>query len=164
MPPSATIVFPSTRDAVSQTIQLPIRGTPIHSPFEEYQLVLGVVLQRVHPNGDVEIVPAAVASGRLRLTIQELLPRELMTALGAIDPATLHRPGDPLNYLHVQPLVFRRPPYIRVLAVLLVLLIAAAAVFATVLRPLQDLIVNVGALVLGIWGIRAILIPAMSPM
>ena len=41
----------------------------------------------------------------------------------------------------------------------LVLLIAAAAAYAVFLRPLQDLVVNSGALVLGVWGIRAILTP-----
>ena len=46
------------------------------------------------------------------------------------------------------------------LAVLLVLLVASAAAYAVFLRPLQDLIVNSGALVLGVWGIRAILTPS----
>ena len=45
------------------------------------------------------------------------------------------------------------------LAVLLVLLIASAAAYSVLLRPLADLIVNSGAVVLGIWGVRAILTP-----
>lgn len=159
MPPSASVVFPASREAVSQTIQLPLRGRPIHYPFDDYELVLGVVLQRVFPDGHVETVPADEARGRLYLTVQELLPRAVMTAEAQIDPASVHRPGDPLHYLFVQPLSFARPPYLRVLALLLVLLIAAAASYAVFLRPLQDLLVNVGALVLGVWGVRAILIP-----
>jgi hypothetical protein len=93
------------------------------------------------------------------LTVQELLPRAVMSAGEQLDPASVHRSGDPLHYLLVQPLLFERPPYLRILALLLVVLIAAAASYAVFLRPLQDLIVNVGALVLGVWGIRAILIP-----
>lgn len=42
---------------------------------------------------------------------------------------------------------------------LLVLLIAAAAAYSVFLRPLDELFVNAGALVLGVWGIRAILVP-----
>jgi hypothetical protein len=47
-----------------------------------------------------------------------------------------------------------------VLAVLLVLLIASAAAYSVFLRPLHDLVLNSGALVLGVWGIRSILTPA----
>lgn len=160
LPPSAGVVFPSTREAVSQLIQLPIRGDPIHYPFDEYLLNLGVVLQRVYPDGSVQVTTPEEAAKRLSLTVQELLPREIMEAHVPIAPTAVHRPGDPVVYLHVQPLSFERPPYLRVLAVLLVLLIAAAAAYATFLRPLQELLVNVGALVLGVWGVRAILIPA----
>jgi len=46
-----------------------------------------------------------------------------------------------------------------VLAVLLVLLIAAAAAYSVFLRPLHDLVLNSGALVLGVWGIHGILTP-----
>ena len=46
------------------------------------------------------------------------------------------------------------------LAVLLVVLIASAAAYSVFLRPLADLIVNSGAVVLGIWGVRGILTPA----
>jgi hypothetical protein len=49
---------------------------------------------------------------------------------------------------------------VRVLAVMLVVLIAAAAAYSVFLRPLHDLVVNAGALVLGVWGIRAILTPS----
>lgn len=160
VPPSASIVFPSTREAVSQMVNLPIRGQPVHYPFDEYTLTLGVVLQRIFADGSVMTVPADEAADRLQLTVQELLPREIMTVEPAIPPADVHRPNDPFKYLHVQPLRFERPHYVHVMAVLLVLLIAAAAAYAVFLRPFQDLIVNVGALVLGIWGIRAILTPA----
>ncbi len=159
VPPSASIVFPSTREAVAQTIDLPIQGQPIHYPFDEYSLTLGVVLQRIFSNGSVVTVPPAEAAGRLHLTVQELLPREVMTVDTPIPSEQVHRPNDPFRYLHVQPLHFERPPYVHVMAVLLVVLIAAAAAYAVFLRPFQDLIVNVGALVLGVWGIRAILTP-----
>jgi hypothetical protein len=49
-----------------------------------------------------------------------------------------------------------------VLAVLLVLLVAAAAAYAVFMRPLQDLVLSSGALVLGVWGVRAILTPGTA--
>jgi len=44
--------------------------------------------------------------------------------------------------------------------VVLILLIAAAAAYAVFLRPLHDLILSTGGLVIGVWGIRSILVPS----
>jgi hypothetical protein len=49
-----------------------------------------------------------------------------------------------------------------VLAVLLVILIAAAAAYAVFMRPLHDLVINCGGLVLGVWGIRSLLTPGTA--
>jgi hypothetical protein len=67
---------------------------------------------------------------------------------------------DPLEYGHAFEVQFERPRYVRVLAVMLVVLIAAAAAYSVFLRPLHDLVINSGALVLGVWGIRSILTPS----
>jgi hypothetical protein len=57
---------------------------------------------------------------------------------------------------------FARPLDVQVLAIVLVVLIAAAAAYAVFLRPLQDLVIGSGALVLGVWGIRSILTPGTA--
>jgi hypothetical protein len=50
-----------------------------------------------------------------------------------------------------------------VLTVLLVLLVSAAAAYAVFLRPLNELIVGSGALVLGVWGVRGVLLGTSIP-
>jgi hypothetical protein len=77
-----------------------------------------------------------------------------------VDPQAVRAGDDPLAYTYAFEVRFGRPPYVRVLAVMLVGLIAAAAAYSVFLRPLHDLVVNAGALVLGVWGIRGILTPA----
>jgi hypothetical protein len=67
--------------------------------------------------------------------------------------------NNPYGYLHVVGLTFARPLYMRMLAILLVLLVAAAAAYAAFMRPVHELVVNSGALVLGVWGVRSILTP-----
>jgi hypothetical protein len=65
--------------------------------------------------------------------------------------------------VHITPRESGPPPpnYTKLhLAVMLVLLIASAAAYSVFLRPLSDLVVNAGALVLGVWGIRGILTPS----
>ena len=77
-----------------------------------------------------------------------------------VDPHRVSSSDDPFEYAQAFEVMFERPPYVRVLAVMLVILIAAAAAYSVFLRPLHDLVVNAGALVLGVWGIRGILTPS----
>jgi hypothetical protein len=158
VPPSATIVLPDADEAVSETIQLPVSGAPIRYPFDRYDLVLGVALRRIYPDGRAETLTPEATARHLRLTIQEMLPRKRMSVPIRVDPGTLPRTS-PAAYAAVYEFTFEHPRYIRVLAVLLVLLMTAAAAYSVFLRPVEDLLINAGALVLSVWGVRAILTP-----
>ena len=158
MPPSASVTLLQNNAQLSQLIQLPVRGHPIRYPFDNYDIVIGVVLQRLRGN-EVQTLNATEASGNLFLSVQELLPRQVMIGPTLLNPDSLRAPDDPFAYLEAFELRFERPRYVRVLAVLLVLLIAAAAAYSVFLRPLHDLVLNSGALVLGVWGIHGILTP-----
>ena len=160
LPPSAAVVLAPNDVEVSDTMQLPVRGHPIHYPFDRYHLMLGVAYQRVHPDGTLETRSAAQARGHLFLSLQELLPRNAMEGPFPLDPRRVRSSDDPFEYVDAFEVIFERPPYLRVLAVMLVLLIASAAAYSVFLRPLHDLVVNSGALVLGVWGIRSILTPS----
>src|SRR5207253_11279785 len=45
----------------------------------------------------------------------------------------------------------------------LVLLVSAAAAYAVFMRPLDQLVLNSGALILGVWGVRSILLGSSVP-
>jgi hypothetical protein len=160
LPPSQSVTLPPASVAVTQTFQLPLRGQPIHFPFDAYALRLGVAMQLSFPDGTLQALSPAEAADRLFLTLQEQLPLARMEPPVALDPGALRAGDGPTEYLHVVELSFNRPWYLRILAILLVLLIAGAAAYAVFMRPVQDLVVNSGALVLGVWGIRSILVPA----
>jgi len=159
LPPSAAVLLPQTSEVVSESIRLPVRGVPIRYPFDRYHLDLGIALQRVYPDGRVATAGPDQVPRHLLLSIQALPPQKQMSSPVSIDPRRLRAPGGPVAYAAVYAVSFERPRYLRALAVLLVLLIAAAAAYSVLLRPLEDLIVNSGALVLGVWGVRAILVP-----
>jgi hypothetical protein len=159
MAPSSAITLPAKSGAVSESIDLPIRGHPVRYPFDHYEMVLGVALQRVAPDGSTEAMTPAEAAGHLSMTIQELLPRQTMSSPLHLDPESLRAQDDPIPYVYGFGVSFDRPRYLKLLTVILVLLMAAAAAYAVFMRPLQELIVNSGALVLGVWGVRAVLTP-----
>jgi hypothetical protein len=160
MPPSVSVTLPQSSAEISEVIQLPVRGHPIHYPFDSYRLVVGVILQRLRPNSPPQTLSTAEAKGHLFLSVQELLPRQAMTGPVMLDRDSIRAADDPFEYVEAFEMGFERPPYLRVLAVMLVLLIASAAAYSVFLRPLHDLVLNSGALVLGVWGIRSILTPA----
>jgi hypothetical protein len=160
MPPSVSVTLSQSNAEISEVIQLPVRGHPIHYPFDSYRLVVGVMLQRLRGDNQPQTLSAADARGHLFLSLQELLPRQAMTGPFLLDRASIRAADDPFEYVEAFEVRFERPRYLRVLAVMLVLLIASAAAYSVFLRPLHDLVLNSGALVLGVWGIRSILTPA----
>ena len=96
------------------------------------------------------------------MTVQEALPREYMETPIVGVPTEVQNVNDPYELQSLTVLRFRRPVHERVLAVLLVLLIAAAAAYAVFMRPLHDLVINCGGLVLGVWGVRSLLTPGTA--
>lgn len=162
MPPSARVDLTSTDALVTQSVTLPVRGTPSRYPFDVYELWLGVGMARVLPDGTVQPLSRAEGAGHLLLTLQEQLPRETMSAPVAANPDLDREPDDPYELQTLQVLRFSRPLHEQILAMLLVLLISAAAAYAVFMHPLHQLVLSSGALVIGVWGIRALLSPGTA--
>lgn len=160
LPPSATIVLPTTSAHVTQTIQLPVSGQAIRYPFDSYDLWVGVVLQRVQPDGTIQELSPAEAQGHLFLTAQNRISLLAVTGLGRSRPQRIATEALPDSYLDAARFSLHRPIWLPVLTVMLILLISAAAAYAVFLRPLSDLAMSAASLVVGIWGIRAVLIPS----
>ena len=58
---------------------------------------------------------------------------------------------------------FFRPVYLQILTVLLTLLIVLAARYGVLFRPFTQIVPTVGALVLGVWGVRSLLVGSYPP-
>lgn len=163
LPPSQAITFPSQPIEVSQDIKLPVTGEPIRYPFDTFRLTIGTVIQRVYADGHTDSLSAADAKGHLFLSMHMQSPRLEISKPVALPPASVYSDGDLYQYVTVDTLMFSRPLYLKVLTVLLVLLVTAAAAYAVFMRPLDQLVINSGALVLGVWGIRSILLGTNVP-
>ena len=55
------------------------------------------------------------------------------------------------------------PAYLRILTVLLVILISASGLFALGLRSLPELVLGIGGIILGIWGVRSVVVQTPFP-
>jgi hypothetical protein len=163
LPPSATINLPPDTQQVSATVELPVGGQPSRYPFDTYDLVLAVDVQSIQPDGSVMPIRPETHGVQAYLSLQSQLQRLNMSPPLTIDPRTVSADTDPADFLYVRALKFWRPLYLPVLAVLLVMLIAGAATYSVRTQPVNQLLLGVGSLVLGVWGIRAILVPGGPP-
>ena len=82
-----------------------------------------------------------------------------MDAPSPIPPDTVSAAADPFGFLAVQALTFERPAYLKVLAVVLVVLIAISASLALFTRGIDELALGFGGIILGVWGVRSVLMP-----
>ncbi len=95
------------------------------------------------------------------LTLQSRVGGLDMNPPVPIDSCSVHGVTDPFGFLTVQRLDFERPIYQHVLAVLLVLLISTSAAFALFVRTINELMLGIGGLILGIWGVRSVVVPSV---
>jgi hypothetical protein len=163
IPPSAVVEIPSSSEEVSKRITLPIRGGILTYPFDKYKLGLGVALQREYPDKSVHELTPAETRGKLILTLQEEVPRVEMTAFQMLDPASVKPLKGEFDYAYVAEMSFKRPPHIVIVVSIVTLLSLVIVVFTVVTRPFDTQILNVGATIFGIWGIRSLTLGGYPP-
>jgi hypothetical protein len=162
LPPSATLTLQPADVVFSQSVQVPARGKPSLYPFDTYTIWLGAGGTVTSADGTVvEMSPATL--GERVLTLQNRLPDLIMSPPVSVDPQDAHAATDPFAFVAVQSLTFGRPAYLEVLAVVLVALIAISAALALFTRTVNELALGVGGLILGVWGIRSVLMPTLHP-
>jgi hypothetical protein len=163
LPPSASFDVPGTSGPISTTLTLPVSGDPQRYPFDTYTLLFGISGQATAPNGT--LVPAT--KDRLLATTEITLSSDIgrlqMVPPVLIDSAQMAVPSGTTPVLSVLRLSFTRPAYLQVLTVLLVLLITASGFFALFMRDLPDLSLGIGGIILGVWGIRSVVIQGNLP-
>lgn len=167
VPPSASVSIPAQGSEINATVHLPLQGTPIRYPFDSYDLAFGAVLARLDADGTPRpLTPAEVgwgAEGQVFLTLEEKVAGLDMSTPRELSPDQIPVVGTAYPFLVVSEVAFTRPFYLKVLTVLLVLLVVAAAAYTIFIQPVDQLVVNVSALMLGIWGVRSILISPGGP-
>lgn len=163
LPPSGSLDLSPGNRAFSQTLALPIRGRASLYPFDTWSLRLGLMVENVLPNGTVIPVTPQLVQDRVSITLQNQSDDFLMASPAPIAPDSVRAIGDPGDFLAVLDVTFERPGYLKLLSVILVLLITVSGVLALITRSIDDLTLGIGGLILGIWGVRSIMVPQPVP-
>ena len=163
LPPSAPMTLTPDQEIFSQTVKLPVSGQPSQYTFDDYLLWLSLA-GTVAENGEKIDLTRELLAQRAIITTQNQLRDYLMVPPVEIDPARVTALTDPQDFVAVQQLRFERPVHQEIISVLLILLIAVSAIMAVAMRNVTDLIVGLGSLILGIWGVRSVLVPSSLPV
>lgn len=163
LPPSSSITLQPEDLAFSESVTLPIRGRPSMYPFDTYQLWLGFAATAKTASGETIAIDPQRIKQEFVFTLQNQDSGLVMRAPYRIDPQSVAAATDPDLLPVVEALEFQRPDYIKVLSVLLVLLITVSGGIALATRSIDDLVLGVGGLILGIWGIRSVLVTQPLP-
>ncbi|MGI9252289.1 MAG: hypothetical protein ACR2J8_00965 [Thermomicrobiales bacterium] len=163
LPPSVALNVPEASGPLTETVTLPVSGNPQRYPFDEYTLVLGMTARATRPDGGVISVPLQQMTQRSVLTVDSSLVRLSMHTPTPLDPAAMTPAGSEAPFLFAQKLVFSRPLYLQIICTLLVMLISASGFFALWTQTLRQLSLGIGGLILGIWGVRSIVIQGNLP-
>lgn len=157
VPPLAAITLSPEERVFSQSVTLPVRGHPNLYPFDTYDLWLGIDFDLKNANGQSVVLGEDVEETAPLITLQNQDNDLLMMPPYVLEPATFVAPTDPYELAFADALRFQRPEYLKILAVLLVALIAVSGGLALWRRDVDDLLLGFGGLILGVWGIRAVL-------
>jgi hypothetical protein len=163
LPPKGTVVAPPNTQELTGTVELPVRGEPTLYPFDTAELVLGVLAQQSLPDGTLAAILPQADAPPTYLTLQSQVQSFVLAEPEPVDPASVRASVDPAALLYVRALHFRRPVYSQVLTVLLVGLVAAAAAYSVSTQPIPQLFLGLGGLILGVWGIRGVLLAGGPP-
>jgi hypothetical protein len=164
LPPSASVTVPGESGSYTFTIELPIHGTPQRYPFDDYTMLLGLILSTTLPDGTEQIIERPeLVQRNVSLTLEDLVARLNMKPPQPVDPASVRSPSDPAEFMLVDLLEWERPRYLRIMTVMLVILISASGVFALGLRSLHELVLGIGGIILGIWGVRSVVVQSPLP-
>lgn len=164
LPPAVVIDLDANTSVYADVVSLPVEGWPSLYPFDTYTLRLGVAsgIARAKGSTTPESIPGL--DGTAFGTVQNASPDLLMDQPHQLDPAAVAHASDADRYLGVMEVSFRRPLYLRVLGLLLPLLVALSTGLSLFTRSINELLVGVGSLVIGIWGVRAVLVPGGFPV
>ena len=164
LPPSATFALPDDPGPYTETVSLPVSGWPQRYPFDTYTLTLGLTAETTAPDGNrVPLVGQQLREQNVFITLEDSVSQLSMSAPVPVDPASVSSPGASGTFFAVDRVSWQRPLHLRLLSILLVLLIGASAVFALSLKDLEDLLLGIGGIILGVWGVRSIVVQTPLP-
>ena len=157
-PPSQGVAVPPNGE-FDDSITLPVEGSLGSYPFDHYRLFVGVALAAKSGSGQSPIA-ARSARAQLDVSVDDQLsrfdvatPRDVTSRFRYVDaPIALAAAVD-----------LTRPLYLQALTVLIIVFISIAGFYSVISREFKEVIGAMGVVVLGVWGVRTLLVGSYPP-
>ena len=158
-PPSQDVDIPAAGDFDS-SVDLPVTGGLGAYPFDHYHVLLGMALADRTSTGQVVPVSSRAARDQLDVSLDEKLTR--IDVAPPRDVTSRYRVAGAQVALAAT-VDLSRPLYLQALTVLIIVFIAIAGIYSVVTRAFKEVIGTVGVVVLGVWGVRTLLVGGYPP-
>lgn len=163
LPPSASFEVAGQDGVISSKVTLPVSGDPQRYPFDTYTLLFGISLQATEPDKSVRPLTSDELAATTELTLSSTVGRLRMSEPHLLDVSQFSAPGVTRPYVSVLQLEYTRPVWLEILSMLLILLISISGFLALFMRDLSELSLGIGGIILGVWGIRSVVIQGDLP-
>lgn len=160
LPPSMTFNVSADEQIFSQPGQLPLIGQPSLYPLDKYDLRIAVSIVKLNEDGTKDPYTEEEYEQISISTVRNAVHNFLIMQPTQVDPASINAIDDPYPFIGAMDVQFARPTYLKVLAVMLVLMIAISSVITMFTRTVGDALLSIGGIVIGVWGVRSILVPS----
>lgn len=160
LPPSVTFEVDKDEQIFSEQGQLPLIGRPGLYPADRYDLRIAVSIVRENDDGTITEYTEQEFEKQSIATVRNAVHNFLMRPPTEVAPETIDAVDDPYPFIGAMDVRFQRPTYLTVLAIMLVIMIGISSIITMFSRNVTEALLSVGGIVIGVWGVRSILVPS----
>jgi hypothetical protein len=155
---SASIAIPDANVPISTEIKLPFTGRVFVYPFDKYTFGVGINIERTYTGQPAKLLKKDDIENNFEISFSESVSRMELKSFQTVDGAA-YKPRNVTDpYLFSAIANFERPMHLKIIVTMVVLMIVLVSIYTMATRPFNELILDVGAIILGIFGARELVI------
>ncbi len=158
IPAFAVLNIPNVTDDVTANFTLPIRGSIITYPFDNYEQGLGIVHHRIAADKSIMHVSIEESKKEFQIHFDEEVSKLEMIDFNPIDPKTVKPKDADFDYVYAFTSHYARPMYIMLIIPIIVLVTACVTIYMQCTQPFDKLVTASAATTLGVFGSRSLIL------
>jgi len=158
MPESVKFDLPAATDTFSTKSTLPLFGKPQRFPFDDYHVNLGIAVIATREGVPTALSQPEIHERGIRIAIEQEVPRFAMVPPTPLNPQQLGVEHDPYDIAGGIRIWLDRARYLELLTIILMSLISLTSLMTVIRQKADDLVVGISGVILGMWGIRSVLV------
>ncbi len=155
---SASITIPDANVPISSEIKLPFTGRLFVYPYDKYVFGIGINIERTFTGQPAKQLKPSDVADSFEISFSESVSRIELKSFEKVDGAVYKPRNVTEPYLFAGVAKFERPMHLKIIVTMVVLMIVLVSIYTMATRAFNELILDVGAIILGIFGARELVI------